>query len=77
MGSNSIAPIVLTCWWLLVEVKAVDRLTPLHEAQLLTYLRLGGWKVADKLIAGWLLIDFNVPLLRDGILRRVPGLDEH
>ena len=70
MGSNSIAPIVLTCWWLLVEVKAVDRLTPLHEAQLLTYLRLGGWKVD-------LLINFNVPLLRDGTLRRVPGLDEH
>ena len=52
-----------------VEVKAVERLTPLHEAQLLTYLRLGGWKAG-------LLINFNVPLLRDGIVRRVLGLQE-
>ena len=28
-----------------VEVKAVERLAPVHEAQLLTYLRLGGWKI--------------------------------
>ena len=46
-----------------VEVKAVDGITPLHEAQLLTYLRLGGWKAG-------LLINFNVPLLRDGIVWR-------
>ena len=52
-----------------VEIKAVDRITPLHEAQLLTYLRLGGWKAG-------LLINFNVPLLRDGIVRRVLALDE-
>ncbi|HZZ17135.1 MAG TPA: GxxExxY protein [Candidatus Sulfotelmatobacter sp.] len=52
-----------------VEVKAVDRIIPLHEAQLLTYLRLGGWKAG-------LLINFNVPLLRDGIVRRVLALDE-
>ncbi len=52
-----------------VEVKAVDRITPLHEAQLLTYLRLGGWKAG-------LLITFNVPLLRDGIVRRVLAFDE-
>ncbi len=52
-----------------VEVKAVDRITPLHEAQLLTYLRLGGWKAG-------LLINFNVPLLRDGIVRRVLAFDE-
>jgi GxxExxY protein len=52
-----------------VEVKAVESLTPLHQAQLLTYLRLGGWKVG-------LLINFNVPLLRDGIVRRVLALDE-
>jgi len=37
-----------------VEVKAVESITPLHEAQLLTYLRLEGWKVG-------LLINFNVP----------------
>jgi GxxExxY protein len=52
-----------------VEVKAVERLAPVHEAQLLTYLRLGGWKAG-------LLINFNVPLLRDGIVRRVLELDE-
>jgi GxxExxY protein len=52
-----------------VEVKAVDRIIPLHEAQLLTYLRLGGWKAG-------LLINFNVPLLRDGIVRRVLAFDE-
>ena len=52
-----------------VEVKAVERLTPLNEAQLLTYLRLGAWKAG-------LLINFNVPLLRDGIVRRVLGLKE-
>ena len=52
-----------------VEVKAVERLSPLHEAQLLTYLRLGGWKAG-------LLINFNVPVLRDGIMRRVLGLQE-
>jgi GxxExxY protein len=52
-----------------VEVKAVDRITPLHEAQLLTYLRMGGWKAG-------LLINFNVPLLRDGIVRRVLDFDE-
>ncbi len=52
-----------------VEVKAVDRITPLHEAQLLTYLRLGGWKAS-------LLINFNLPLLRDGIVRRVLAFDE-
>ena len=52
-----------------VEVKVVDRLAPVHEAQLLTYLRLGGWKVG-------LLINFNVALLREGIVRRVLGLEE-
>ncbi len=52
-----------------VEVKAVERLVPVHEAQLLTYLLMGGWKAG-------LLINFNVPLLRDGIVRRVLGLDE-
>ncbi len=48
-----------------VEVKAVDRITPLHEAQLLTYLRLGGWKRASSSTS-----------LRDGIVRRVLASDE-
>jgi len=52
-----------------VEVKAVESLTPIDEAQLLTYLRLGGWQVG-------LLINFNVPVLRQGIRRKVLGLEE-
>ncbi len=47
-----------------VEVKAVQEVLPLHEAQLLTYLRLGGWKVG-------LLLNFNVPVLRRGIRRLI------
>ena len=52
-----------------VEGKAIERLEPIHEAQLLTHLRLGHWKVG-------LLINFNVELLRLGIKRLVNGLDE-
>ena len=52
-----------------VEIKAVERLLPIHDAQLLTYLRLGGWKVG-------LLINFNVPVLKRGIRQRVLGLEE-
>lgn len=47
-----------------VEIKAVEVLAPVHEAQLLTYLRVGGWKVG-------LLINFNVAVLKDGIHRRI------
>ena len=47
-----------------LELKSVDAIHPIHEAQLLTYLRLSGLRVG-------LLINFNVPLLRDGIKRRV------
>src|SRR2546422_10084225 len=36
---------VLVCECVVVDVKAVESLVPIHEAQLLTYLRLGGWKV--------------------------------
>jgi GxxExxY protein len=52
-----------------VEIKAVESLLPIHEAQLLTYLKLGGWKVG-------LLINFNVPILMNGIRRRVLHLEE-
>ncbi|MFN2596893.1 MAG: GxxExxY protein [Pyrinomonadaceae bacterium] len=52
-----------------VEVKSVEAIAPVHEAQLLTYLRLGGWQVG-------LLINFNVPLLKQGIRRRVLGFDD-
>ena len=54
---------------IIVELKAIERLEKVHEAQLLTYLRLSGCKVG-------LLINFNVPLLRDGRRRVVHGLEE-
>ena len=47
-----------------VELKAVDEIHPVHEAQLLTYLRLTRCKVG-------LLINFNVAKLKDGIKRMV------
>jgi GxxExxY protein len=47
-----------------VELKAVDEIHPVHEAQLLTYLKLTGCRVG-------LLLNLNVPVLRDGITRRV------
>jgi GxxExxY protein len=48
----------------IVEVKAIETVLPVHEAQLLTYLKLSQKRVG-------LLINFNVPLLKDGITRRV------
>ena len=48
----------------IVELKACNSLEPIYEAQLLTYLRLTGVKVG-------LLLNFNVPVLRDGIRRLV------
>ena len=57
---------LLVCESVVVEIKAVERLMSVYEAQLLTYLRAGGWKVE-------LLINFNVPALRDGLVRRVCG----
>ena len=51
-----------------VEIKSVAVLAPVHEAQLLTYLRLGGWRVG-------LLINLNVVLLKDGIHRKILGYD--
>jgi GxxExxY protein len=46
----------------IVEVKAVEALSRLHEAQLLTYLKLSGLKVG-------FLMNFNVPLFKDGVRR--------
>lgn len=48
----------------IVELKAVEKITSIDEAQLLTYLRLNNTRVG-------LLINFNVPVLKDGITRRV------
>ena len=50
----------------IVELKAVGELEPIHEAQLLTYLRLTGLWLG-------LIINFNVPKLVEGIVRRVNG----
>lgn len=49
---------------IIVEVKAVEKILPVHEAQLVTYLRL------SRLHIG-LLINFNVPLLKNGIVRKI------
>jgi len=49
---------------LLIEVKAVERVMPIHEAQMLTYLRLSGLKVG-------LLMNFNSVVLKDGLRRFV------
>jgi GxxExxY protein len=49
---------------IIVEVKAVDRLAPIHQAQLLSYLKLSGCEVG-------LLINFNVKVLKQGICRLI------
>lgn len=49
---------------IIVELKSVDKVLPIHEAQLLTYMKLSGIKIG-------LLINFNVKRLKDGIKRFV------
>jgi GxxExxY protein len=51
----------------ILELKAVDKVEPIHEAQLLTYLKLSNLKLG-------ILINFNVPILKDGIKRIVNNL---
>ncbi len=48
----------------IIELKSVEKIMPIHEAQLLTYLRLAKKRVG-------LLMNFNVPHLRDGLVRRI------
>jgi GxxExxY protein len=50
-----------------LEIKTVESLQPIHEAQLLTYLNLGGWPIG-------LLINFNVSVLTKGVRRMVNNL---
>jgi GxxExxY protein len=50
-----------------MELKAVERILPLHQAQLLSYLKLGGYKLG-------FLLNFNCVHMRDGIKRLVNGL---
>lgn len=54
---------------LVIEIKSLDSLLPVHEAQLLSYMKLGHWQIG-------LLINFNVNLLKDGIRRRVLGFND-
>ena len=49
---------------IILELKSVEKLEPIHEAQLLSYLKLSGYKIG-------LLINFNVSLLKNGIRRFV------
>lgn len=51
---------------IVLELKSVEIVLPVHEAQLVTYLKLSGKKLG-------LLINFNVALLKDGIRRRING----
>jgi GxxExxY protein len=55
---------LLVAQCVVVELKAVEAILPVHEAQLLTYLKLSGKRLG-------LLINFNVPLPKDGIKRKV------
>jgi GxxExxY protein len=48
----------------MIEIKAAEKLLPIHEAQLLTYLKLSGMRVG-------LLINFNTVLIKDGIRRLI------
>jgi GxxExxY protein len=54
-----------------VEIKSVDAIHPIHEAQALTYMRLGDWRVG-------LIFNFSVEVLKDGGIRRLANnLDEN
>jgi GxxExxY protein len=55
---------------IVVELKAVEKLTPIHDAIMLTYLRLSECKIG-------LLINFNVPVLKDGLRRFVWHYNEN
>lgn len=51
---------------LVLEIKSIEKIMPIHEAQLVTYLKLSGKKLG-------LLINFNEDLLKNGIRRRING----
>lgn len=51
---------------MVVEVKSVEALAPIHDAQVISYLKLSGCKIG-------LLINFNVAMLKDGIRRFING----
>jgi GxxExxY protein len=51
---------------IILELKSIETILPVHEAQIVTYLKLSGKKLG-------LLINFNVPLLIQGIKRKING----
>jgi GxxExxY protein len=53
---------------LIVEVKCVERILPVHHAQLLSYLKISGRKLG-------LLLNFNAPTMRDGVHRKINDLE--
>jgi len=55
---------LLVCKQIIIEVKAVDTVLPVHEAQIISYLKLSNLKLG-------FLINFNVPLLKEGFRRYV------
>lgn len=59
---------ILVSGLIAVEVKSIAALAPIHDAQLLTYLRVGGWRLG-------LLINFNVEVLKNGIRRKIVGYE--
>jgi GxxExxY protein len=54
---------------IILEMKSCEKIEPIHKAQLLTYLKLSGFKLG-------LLFNFNVTLMREGIVRIVNELEE-
>jgi GxxExxY protein len=54
---------------IILELKSCEKIEPIHKAQLLTYLKLSGLQLG-------LLLNFNVPVMRDGIARMVNNLKE-
>ena len=53
----------------IIELKSCEKIEPIHKAQLLTYLKLSGLNLG-------LILNFNVPLMRDGIVRIVNEFSE-
>ena len=54
---------------IILELKSCEKIEPIHKAQLLTYLKLSGLNLG-------LILNFNVPVMRDGIVRIVNELKE-
>jgi len=54
---------------IIIELKSCEKIEPIHKAQLLTYLKLSGLNLG-------LILNFNVPLMRDGIVRIVNEFSE-